>query len=338
MRFREQQYDFSCGELTTRLDFQVNDATARIAVITFCSRTKPTLALQEVRVEVDRPCACTLRACIDPTGLPGRCLYRCTPNRGWLIADGSFHWEASGGLSTCGAAYVTKFHGDDKVSPKRDFWGYESILYTDYSFTAQPGKTYILHQVGSLVPSLMHGEPEREAIRLVYMGIDRGFENLRADNRAAWAELWQGRVKLLGAEERWQNIADSAYFHLHSSVHPSMPASVAPWGVGRRYNYLGHVFWDCETYIFPPVLLTAPHSARALMEYRAQRLQAARWNAALKGYRGVQFPWESGVRGEEEVVSWGSGGFSRNSTSAWMSRSPARNTRTPAPGMWRRGR
>src|SRR4051812_9817733 len=46
----EQQYDFACGELRTRLRFDAEEANAEIDVLTFCSRTQPTIALQEVTV------------------------------------------------------------------------------------------------------------------------------------------------------------------------------------------------------------------------------------------------------------------------------------------------
>ena len=300
---REQAYDFASGELTTRLDFVVGGVTAAIEVVIFCSRTQPTLALQEIRVTVDRPVALGLRAGIDPAGLPGRCLDRQVPNRGWLIADGCLHWESEGGRSSCGAAYISQLVGAS-AEPKRDQWGHVSAVQSEYAFEAQPGTPYLLRQAGSLVPRLVHGEPNQEAIRLVRTGWHRGFEKLRADNRAAWAELWRGRVRLLGADSRWQDIADAAFFYVHSSVHPSSPASVGPWGLGRIDPYLGHVFWDCETFVFPPVLLTAPATARALLAYRSRCLPAARNNAALNGYRGAQFPWESGTSGDEMLPSW----------------------------------
>jgi hypothetical protein len=60
--------------------------------------------------------------------------------------------------------------------------------------------------------------------------------------------------------------------------------------------------WDIETFAFPPLLLTAPEAAEALLDYRRQRLEAAEANAALHGYRGLQFPWASGPRHGEEVI------------------------------------
>ena len=48
-----------------------------------------------------------------------------------------------------------------------------------------------------------------------------GFEAIRAENAAAWGDLWKGRIRLVGAGDRWQALADAAFFYLNSSVHPS---------------------------------------------------------------------------------------------------------------------
>ena len=71
------------------------------------------------------------------------------------------------------------------------------------------------------------------------------------------------RIRLIGAEERWQDITDSAYFYLHSSIHASNPCSVAPFGLGHRH-YFGGVLWDTDIFMYPTVLLTAPKAARNL--------------------------------------------------------------------------
>lgn len=302
VRFQEQVYDFSCGELVTRLEFTAGEVTAQIDTLTFCSRALPTLAIQETRVSVTAPCTLTLRAAIDPDGVPGRCLTRDMLGVKWYVAEGSLHWESVGGLGTCGLAMVTEFPGEARKDDHA--WGHANAIMTDYTVEAEPGREYLLRQMTSLVPSLLHAEPDRQAVRLVRIGYDRGFEGVREDNRRQWAELWKGRVRLIGAEPRWQEITDAAFFYLHSSVHQSTPCSVAAWGLSRWQNYMGHVFWDADFYILPALMLTAPHAARAMLDYRSRRLDQARANAALNGYRGVQFPWESLTRGDEVTPAW----------------------------------
>jgi hypothetical protein len=55
-QFVEQRYNFACGELTSRFVFHGDGVEARVEVLTFCSRSQPTLVLQETRVEVSEPC------------------------------------------------------------------------------------------------------------------------------------------------------------------------------------------------------------------------------------------------------------------------------------------
>src|SRR6185503_12237945 len=180
------------------------------------SRTQPTLALQQISVEVDQPTSLVLQANLDPRGLMGRLAYRCMPAK---VQEAVLQWESRGGLSSVGAAYLTEFVGDDLMKRRRNDYGHEQDMQlTEYHVDAKPGKRYVMRQYGGLVPSLMHGEPHWQAARHVGYAQWMGFDKLRADNRAAWAELWKGRPRLVGADEHWQDVADAAFFYLHSSV------------------------------------------------------------------------------------------------------------------------
>lgn len=304
-RLREQRYDFSCGELHTSFDFDGGGARAHVEVVTFCSRTQPMICMQELRLTVDRACDVVIRAGIDPTGVPGKMVSRLTRNTssGQASADGSLRWESHGGLATCGSAYVTELAGADATA------GYDeddhAALRTSYAFRARAGRTYRLRQLTSVVPDVLHSEPEVQAVRLVDAAQSLGFDALRRANRDAWDEIWRGRVVLGGAPSRWQALADAAHFYLQSSVHPSSPSSTAIFGLAYWPNYhyyRGHVMWDIETFALPPLLLTAPQSARAVLEFRRIGLEAARRNAAMTGYRGAQFPWEASLRTGEEAA------------------------------------
>jgi trehalose/maltose hydrolase-like predicted phosphorylase len=58
-----------------------------------------------------------------------------------------------------------------------------------------------------------------------------------------------------------------------------------------------------------------PEMARSLVEYRYQRLPAARKNAFNHGYKGAMFPWESAASGVEETPVWAlSGPFEHHIT------------------------
>src|SRR5207237_2100339 len=64
-------------------------------------------------------------------------------------------------------------------------------------------------------------------------------------------------------------------------------------------GYYGHVFWDADTWMFPPLLVLHPEIARSMVGFRYRSLAAARRNAAHNGYRGAMYPWESDELGDE---------------------------------------
>jgi hypothetical protein len=304
--FVDQRYDFSNGELTTRFRFRAGSTTAHVEVLTFCSQKQPALVLQETTVEVDGAVELSVRAMVGISRLPGRVARRTpgAPGRHTETPDGSLAWESLGGKARCGVAYVTEFVGDEEVQPQVLNWGIESGLATQVTMAARPGRQYRLRQITSIVPSKLHKDPDREAARLACRGAADGFDALRDENRVEWNELWKGRVLVDADDERWQQLADAAFFYLNTSVHPSAPASTSIYGLAKWHDYhyyYGHVMWDIESFSVPALLLAQPDAARTLLEYRVETIGAARRNAKLFGRRGLQFPWESGPLDGEEA-------------------------------------
>jgi len=304
VRAMEQQYDFATGELHTRLLFVVDRFEATVEILTFCSRTQPSVVAQEVMVRTDRAVDVALVAAIDPRGIAGSWVERTTriPGTDGDSIDGCLLWETLGAMSQCGAAYATELVGDVDARRARSEER-QQPLRTTYEWRASRGRRVALRQIASLVPSALHSQPQREATRHVARARATGFDALQQQNRAVWEDLWRGRIVLSGADERWQGYADAAFFYLQSSAHRSSFASTHPFALaqwGNYHYYYGHVMWDIETFVFPVLLMTQPGAAKAILDYRSQRLTAARHNAKLNGYSGIQFPWESSAaRGEE---------------------------------------
>jgi trehalose/maltose hydrolase-like predicted phosphorylase len=302
----EQEYDFSCGELTTRFSFIAAGRTARIEVLTFCSREDPTLVCQEIAVTLDGACSVGLRAIIDAGSADGRALRhsRTTPGEEEPAVDGSMLWESAGALSTCGVALVTELLGAGDIQPSRPPLR-DHRLTTEYGLRARSGRPIRLRQIASLIPDVMHQAPDQQATRLAAKARQDGFEAIRAENRAAWTELWKGRILLEGAGDRWQGLADAAFFYLNTSVHSASPASTSIFGLATWHDYhyyFGHVMWDIEAFAVPPLSVLQPTAAAALLDYRSLNLEGARRNARLFGRRGLQFPWESAPRSGEEAA------------------------------------
>ena len=303
---REIRYDFSCGELHTSFRFEGDDACAEAGALTFCSRTRPCLVLQEVFVVVDRDCDVSLAATVDTRDIPGGWVNR-EVNPSSVLPDpidGMLQWRSHGNLSTCGVAYLTELSPAEGATREFDR-SRIGPLTTTYSWRARAGTRYRSRRIVSLVPRTIHDEPHIHAIRLLQQGRQIGFDRLREDNRAEWADLWKGRVILSGAPTRWQAMADAAFFYLHSSTHASAPSSSAVFGLAYWPNYhyyRGHLMWDMETFAVPTLTLTNPTAARGILGFRRSRLDGARANAAAAGHAGLQYPWESSMRYGQEAA------------------------------------
>jgi hypothetical protein len=66
---------------------------------------------------------------------------------------------------------------------------------------------------------------------------------------------------------------------------------------GPSNDYAGHVFWDMDTWILPPIMIFHPDLARLMINSRIRVLDIAKNNAKSSGYQGAKFPWEQAVTG-----------------------------------------
>jgi protein-glucosylgalactosylhydroxylysine glucosidase len=299
VRDLEQSYDFSTGELSSKFTFAASGNAVHCEVLTFASREDPTLVCQELSLTAESACDLKLRAMIDAAGISGRARRqtRSTPGESKASCDGSVLWESSGGMGLVGLAYVSQSLGSNasEADPERPPLS-DNRLTTTYSFRCRSGLRYRLRHITSIVCSAMHHQPDQHAVRLAAKARFDGFETLRAANRAIWNELWKGRIHLVGAEKRWQALADAAFFYLNSSVHASSPASTSIFGLATWHDYhyyYGHVMWDIEAFSVPVLTVLQPEAAESILNYRFRTLGAARDNARLMGRRGLQFAWES---------------------------------------------
>ena len=319
----DQAYDFATGELTSRFEFAAGGRRAWVEVLVFCSRDEPSLVCQEITIELDADSDLALKAMLDARHVDGRALrhLRDTPGEDKPCCDGAALWESAGALSTCGIAYVTELVGAEAEPEEPPLEN--RTLTTAYAFKAKAGQRYRLRQIASLIPKVTHLEPDFQAVRQVALARKRGFEAIRAANRAAWSELWKGRITLLGADQRWQALTDAALFYLFSSTHVASPASTSIFGLATWHDYhyyYGHVMWDIETFVVPVLSLLQPHAAESILEYRIRSLPSAVSNARLRGRRGVQFPWESAPSGEEAAPLPGSASWHEDHVSLDVAR------------------
>ncbi len=175
------------------------------------------------------------------------------------------------------------------------------------------GTSYTFSIAGSSITSAHHQDALNEAERLTIYAKLQGADRLIDFHKKAWNDLWKSNVVIEGDAQAQQDI-NSMLYHLYSFNREGTALSPSPMGLsGLGYN--GHVFWDTELWMYPGLLVLQPELAKSMIEYRYQRLEAAKRNAFSVGLRGAKYPWESAETGVEETPVWAlSGPFEQHIT------------------------
>lgn len=194
----------------------------------------------------------------------------------------------------------TEPHGSEpKIT--HEMWDNNSHLMK-FNKTLKAGETYTYSVVGSTISSAQHADPLNEAERMSIFAKLEGRTRLIKFHNKAWDELWKADIIIDGDPQAQQDI-HSMLYHLTSFSRPGTSYSLSPMGLsGLGYN--GHVFWDTDIWMFPALLVLHPDMAKSLIEYRFERLDAAKRNAFSHGYKGAMYPWESADTGVEETPVW----------------------------------
>ena len=320
----DQAYDFATAELTSRLRFGGGGRPVEISVLTFCSRTHPSVVCQEVEVRSDHATEVTWKGRIDLSDVRGRMLRRRTetPGEPEPACDGVMLWGSDGETASCGLAYSTEAPPQAERSQEpRDDTG---PLQTSYRLRLRGGRPVRFRQMTSLLPSLMHEQPDAQALRLLVRAREFGFDALRQGNREAWAEIWRSRIRLVGADPKWQALADAGFYYLNASVHSASPAATSIFGLAtwRDYHYyFGHVMWDIDAFATPLLSVLQPAAAEALLDFRSRHLDKVRDNARMQGLKGLRFPWEAAPStGEESAPGPGTGASREDHVSLHVAR------------------
>jgi trehalose/maltose hydrolase-like predicted phosphorylase len=182
-----------------------------------------------------------------------------------------------------------------------------------FNKTIKAGESYQFSVAGSSITSAHHDDPLNEAERMTIFAKLEGRDRLMEFHEKAWQKLWTSDIQIEGDDQSQQDI-HSMMYHLYSFSREGSDMSPSPMGLsGLGYN--GHVFWDADLWMYPAMLVLHPEIAKSMVEYRFQRLPAARKNAFNHGYKGAMFPWESAATGVEETPVWAlSGPFEHHIT------------------------
>jgi trehalose/maltose hydrolase-like predicted phosphorylase len=191
-------------------------------------------------------------------------------------------------------------HGEEPDLIHED-WDFNRHL-CKFKKKLKAGQTYRFGIVGSICTSVHFSDPQNEAERLSIFAKLEGKDRLLKRHLQAWNQLWQSDIEIDG-DDAVQKEVRFLLYHLYSFLREGTGLSLSPVGLsGLGYN--GHVFWDTELWMYPPILVMHPNLAKSILDYRSDRLDAARQNAFSHGYKGAMFPWESADDGTEQTPVW----------------------------------
>ena len=196
------------------------------------------------------------------------------------------------------AMRVSASHPADQDS----YWDADNRPTRNLVYSARQGEAITIEKYVAIATSRDTKDPVGMALE--HVKGSRGWEVEFEAQRKAWREVWERMDVVIEGDEEAQLAVRASLFHLFISA----PRHDNRVNIGAKtlsgFGYRGHSFWDTETFMLPVFIYTAPEIARNLLNYRYQRLPAARENARKNGYQGAQFPWESAGSGEEVTPTW----------------------------------
>jgi trehalose/maltose hydrolase-like predicted phosphorylase len=178
----------------------------------------------------------------------------------------------------------------------------ENMPMRTLTFSARRGEAITLEKFVGIASSRDTANPSGMAQQHARQPVswDSAFEV----HRQAWQREWERMDIIVEGDEEAQLAIRFSLYQLFIAA----PRNDDRVNIGAKtlsgFGYRGHSFWDTETFMLPVFIYTSPLIARNLLNYRYQRLPAAREKARQNGFEGAQFPWESADTGEEVTPTW----------------------------------
>ncbi len=171
------------------------------------------------------------------------------------------------------------------------------VASAELTIPAKAGESYTITKFVGFATSSHASRPDEIARSTAAAIRQQGWDALLSQHVAAWHRLWETDIILDGNAEL-QRTVHSMLFYLLGSTRADLNMSTAPMGLSTA-GYYGHIFWDADTFMFPPLLILHPELARPMVAFRSRTREAARANAKKNGFQGAMYPWEAGPDGAE---------------------------------------
>lgn len=204
----------------------------------------------------------------------------------------------------CGLEHVLETSNEASVKQEQT----DEVDRVVVSVEAQPGQPIRLTKFLTYHTSrsVSIGEQMDRARRVLDRAVRQGFDRLLEDQRAYLDDFWsRADVEVSGAHSRAQQCMRWDLFQLLQATARADGAGVPAKGLtGQAYE--GHYFWDMEMYMIPFLIYTSPRTARNLLMFRYQLLDAARLRAREVSQKGALFAWRT-INGQEASAYYAAG-------------------------------
>lgn len=171
-------------------------------------------------------------------------------------------------------------------------------------FVLKQEESATLDKFTSIYTSRDVEQPLEAARHKAAEAVRAGYDALLNAHAGEWAKYWDDSgITIVGDDECQLAIRFTTYHILIATPRHDDRVSVGAKTLSGL-GYKGHVFWDTELFLVPPLTLSQPDLARNLLMYRYHNLPGARHKAQANGYEGAMYPWESTDTGEETTPQW----------------------------------
>ena len=201
-------------------------------------------------------------------------------------------------LATCSA-----FLFDAERPDIRSYFGTAHQQSMGFKVKLKSGQPYRFALIGAICSSRDFVNPRAEAERMAVYALQSDIDHFLNGHRQEWNRLWQSDIIIDGDIEAQKDVR-LALYNLYSFAGENTRLSIAPMGLSTVTGYNGHVFWDTELWMYPPLLMLNTDMAKSCIDYRSDRLSKAVQRASMFGYKGCMYPWESDDSGEEATPTW----------------------------------
>lgn len=201
--------------------------------------------------------------------------------------------EPPGTPQNLGEAIAAEWTSGTAAQPHIDNQGASDEL----TINTKAGTPETITKFVAFATSGQTSRPDETAVAAAIAIRKQGWEALLSHHVAAWHRLWETDIVLDG-DPGLQRTVHSMLFYLLGSTRADLDMSTPPMGLSTA-GYYGHIFWDADTFLFPPLAILHPELAQPMVAFRSRTREAARRNARSNGFQGAMYPWEAGPDGAE---------------------------------------